>query len=225
MDLKQQQQEADRMLRCYSRPTIWPRQKLKVSFPSVVSVTGLTKFRTSLNNKSRSQWPRGLRRGSAAARLLGLWVRIPQEAWMFVSCECCVLSGRDLCDGLITRPEESYRLWCVVVCDLETSWMRRPWPTGGCCAKKQTTTNLTTKPSNKTVTKINQFWSLSPTVLRSVLGPYPPRCWVFETIENSNPTPKPPISRPVSWSSGQSFWLLNRRSRVRFPTLPWEFSL
>jgi len=29
-----------------------------------------------------------------------------------------VLSGRGLCDELITRPEESYRLWCVVVCDL-----------------------------------------------------------------------------------------------------------
>jgi len=32
-----------------------------------------------------------------------------------------MLSGRGLCDKLITRPEESYRLWCVVVCDLETS--------------------------------------------------------------------------------------------------------
>ena len=31
-----------------------------------------------------------------------------------------MLSGRGLCDELITRPEESYRLWCVVVCDLET---------------------------------------------------------------------------------------------------------
>ena len=38
---------------------------------------------------------------------------------MFVFCECCVLSGRGLCDELITRPEESYRLWCVVMCDLE----------------------------------------------------------------------------------------------------------
>jgi hypothetical protein len=38
---------------------------------------------------------------------------------MFVGCECCVLSVRDLCDRLITRPEESYRLLCVVVCDLE----------------------------------------------------------------------------------------------------------
>ena len=33
---------------------------------------------------------------------------------MFVCCACCVLSGRGLCDELITRPEESYRLWCVV---------------------------------------------------------------------------------------------------------------
>ena len=32
-----------------------------------------------------------------------------------------MFSGRGLCDDLITRPEESYRLWCVVVCDLETS--------------------------------------------------------------------------------------------------------
>jgi len=28
-----------------------------------------------------------------------------------------VLLGRGLCDGLITRPEESYWLWLVVVCD------------------------------------------------------------------------------------------------------------
>jgi hypothetical protein len=35
-----------------------------------------------------------------------------------VCCECCVMSGRSLCDELITRPEESYRLQCVVMCDL-----------------------------------------------------------------------------------------------------------
>jgi hypothetical protein len=29
--------------------------------------------------------------------------------------------GRGLCDKLITHPEESYHLWCIVVCDLETS--------------------------------------------------------------------------------------------------------
>jgi len=38
-----------------------------------------------------------------------------------------VLSGRGLCDELITRPEESYRLCCVVVCDLETSRMGGPY--------------------------------------------------------------------------------------------------
>jgi hypothetical protein len=39
--------------------------------------------------------------------------KIPLGAWMFVSCECCVLSDRGLCVELVTRPEESYRLWCV----------------------------------------------------------------------------------------------------------------
>jgi hypothetical protein len=38
---------------------------------------------------------------------------------MFVCCVCCVLSGTGLCVVLITSPEESYRLWCVVVCDHE----------------------------------------------------------------------------------------------------------
>ena len=79
----------------------------------------------------RSQWPRGLRRRSAATHLLRSWVWIPPGAWMFVCCECCVLSGRGLCDELIGHPEESYRLWCIVVCYLETSRMRRPWPVLG----------------------------------------------------------------------------------------------
>ena len=82
-------------------------------------------------SRRRSQWSRGLRRRSPAARLLRSWVRIPPGALIFVRCECCVPSGRCLCDELITRPKESYRLWCVVVCDLETSRMRRPWPALG----------------------------------------------------------------------------------------------
>ena len=56
-----------------------------------------------------------------------------------------VVSVVCLCDGLITRPEESYRLWRVVVCDQETSRMRRlkarygaveNTTTMGCNAKK-----------------------------------------------------------------------------------------
>ena len=49
------------------------------------------------------------------AFLLGLRVWIPQDSWMAVSCDCCVLSGRGLCFGLITRPQESYRAWCNCV--------------------------------------------------------------------------------------------------------------
>jgi hypothetical protein len=45
-----------------------------------------------------------------------------------------VFSGRGLCFGLITRPEESYRVWCVSESDREASIMRRPWPTMGCRA-------------------------------------------------------------------------------------------
>ena len=60
---------------------------------------------------------------SVAARLLGLRVRIMLYGCLF---EYCVLPGRDLCVGLITRAEESYRLWCVVVCDREASTLRRP---------------------------------------------------------------------------------------------------
>jgi hypothetical protein len=57
---------------------------------------------------------------SKATCLLILWVRIPSGVWMFFCCECCLLLGC-LCDELITRLEESYGLWYVVVCDLETS--------------------------------------------------------------------------------------------------------
>jgi len=63
----------------------------------------------------------------AAALLVRSWVRIPPGAWIFFCCECRVLSGRSQCDELITRLEESYRLCCVVVCDLETSRIGAPY--------------------------------------------------------------------------------------------------
>ena len=34
------------------------------------------------------------------------------QGCLSVSCECCVLSGRGLCVGLIACPEGSYRMWC-----------------------------------------------------------------------------------------------------------------
>ena len=36
-------------------------------------------------------------------------------------CLLFVLLCRGLCDELITRPEKTYRLWCFVMCYLETS--------------------------------------------------------------------------------------------------------
>ena len=101
-----------------------------------MTLTVLNVLTKSYSVLYRPQWPRGIRRGSAAARLLGLRVRIPPGAWMSVSCECC-LSGSGPCVGPITRPEESYRLWCVSACDREASILRRPWPTGSCRAMKK----------------------------------------------------------------------------------------
>ena len=54
--------------------------------------------------------------GRSPAEIMG---SSPTGVMDLVSVGCC--AGRGLCDGLITRPEESYRLWCVVVCDIETS--------------------------------------------------------------------------------------------------------
>ena len=67
----------------------------------------------------RPQWLRRLRRGSATARLQGLRVRIPPRARMSVSCECRVLSGREVSATGRSLDQKSYRVWCVWV------WSRR----------------------------------------------------------------------------------------------------
>jgi hypothetical protein len=82
----------------------------------------------SNGSSSRCQWLRAVRRGSSAFRLVGLRVRIPSGAWMFVSCECCVLSGRCLCVGLVTRSEEFFRVWCVYISVIVKPRERgKPW--------------------------------------------------------------------------------------------------
>ena len=78
----------------------------------------------------RPQWPCGLMRGSAAARLTGFRVRIPRVARISVFSKSCVLPGRGCWNKLITRPEESYPKWCIWV----GSWglnNERPWATKG----------------------------------------------------------------------------------------------
>jgi len=62
---------------------------------------------------------------------------------MSLSCECCVLSVRGLCDWPIPPSEESYRA-CVFVSVyyLETSTLRQPRPEYGCCATGGKNCNL-----------------------------------------------------------------------------------
>ena len=82
------------------------------------------RFYSCLNRRQwcRSQSPRSLRRGTATTRLLGLRVRILPGVYMSVSCGRCVLSGTGLFFGLITRPEESYRVWSVDNAEVLAHW-------------------------------------------------------------------------------------------------------
>jgi hypothetical protein len=97
----------------------------------------VTKFEGQHKNKIpyvksfRSQWPRGLRHGSAAARLHGLRVRIPPAGCLsLVSVVCCHVESSEAGWSLLQRsPTECG----VSECDREALLMRRPWPTTGCC--------------------------------------------------------------------------------------------
>ena len=62
-------------------------------------------------------------------------------AWMSLPCECCVLSGRGLCVGLITRPEGTTECG-VSECDSESWIMRRPLLTGCYCVMKNIVTPI-----------------------------------------------------------------------------------
>jgi len=65
-----------------------------VEINSVIAVHKSTEYRTM----GRSQRPRGLRRRSAAARLLGLWARIHPGPWMSVCCVVCC-QGEEYASG------------------------------------------------------------------------------------------------------------------------------
>jgi hypothetical protein len=78
-----------------------------------------------------------------------------------VCCECCVLSGRGLFYELITRPEESYRLWCDVVCDLETTNTKRLKPATGLWKIQQQWVVTPGKQTNKQLSSHKAKWLLS----------------------------------------------------------------
>jgi hypothetical protein len=55
--------------------------------------------------------------------------------------------------GPIPRPEESYRLWCVIVNVIGTLRMRRPWPALGCWATEEVPVWLRAKYFQELVTE------------------------------------------------------------------------
>jgi hypothetical protein len=54
-------------------------------------------------------WSKAWDCGNSVAGIAGLTL----AGGMVVCRECCGLSGRGVCVGLTTRPEGSYRGWCV----------------------------------------------------------------------------------------------------------------
>jgi len=111
---------------------------------------------------------------------------------MFVCCECCVLSGRGLCDGLITHPEKSYRLWRVVVCDQETSKTRRLKPATG-------------------LWKIQPQWVITPGKQTNKQTPFitPTKCIVLINTNNKGSSPKSfhksvPSTGRIKWHSSNN---------------------
>ena len=77
----------------------------------------------------RSHWQNGLRRGSVAARLLGLRVRIPPRASMFVFRVVCLRID-------VSATGRISPTYCgVTMCVVQTSRLRRPWPALGCWAR------------------------------------------------------------------------------------------
>jgi len=109
-------------------PVFKLKTETKISRPFTTSPTAVTRFSWPVTDvithsctRKKNPVPVPVATRSAAAHLLRLWVRIPPGVWMPLCCDCCVLSGIDCCDELITRPGESYHMWCVVVCDLEAS--------------------------------------------------------------------------------------------------------
>jgi hypothetical protein len=87
---------------------------------------------------SRSQWPRGIRRMSAAAWLLGSRVRIPLRALMVVTCVSmlsCV--GKSLCSGLIAWPDKFYDSSnCVIEKHYNPQYRRGQGSNVGCSARR-----------------------------------------------------------------------------------------
>ena len=94
-------------------------------------------FQPLILNQHRSQWTRGLKRGFAAARLLGLQVRIPSGTSMSASRKFCICYQVKVYATSWLLVQRSPIECGVSECVRKASIMRRPWPTRNCCAMKK----------------------------------------------------------------------------------------
>jgi hypothetical protein len=124
-----------------------------------------------------------------------------EKAWISVSCD---LSNRRLCDGPINRPEESYRLWRVTVCDQQTSRIRRPWPTFGCCARGKTWNGKSgdggmQRDAVDTVTSLSMF-AVSPKIYGQLIQEIT-KCITRKVVEEPIRSSVPQVSRTTIFLS------------------------
>ena len=111
-------------LKCHN---MWPKIALYCNREVTVSIAGLVV--EILIDFCPAQWPRGIRSRCAAARLLGLRVRIPPGARTSLSCACCLLSCRVLALGW-SLVQRSPTACDIPECDREVSIIRL-WTTRG----------------------------------------------------------------------------------------------
>ena len=115
--------QADRCLKCAFRWVTMAAFQTLVYTPTVILVPNLLQLPIPVAERS-NEWVCG--------RSLAGIVRSNPVGGMDVSLMSVVYCQvRGLCVEPIIRPEESYWLWCVVVCDLETTRRWKPWPALG----------------------------------------------------------------------------------------------
>ena len=110
-------------------------------------------------------WSQKLGRQAVGLRPLACWSYGFESRRRHGCCECCVLSGRGLCDGLITRPEESCRVWCVNVVPCNSTLLHLQWIGRRGQTKKERKRKKERKQSIKHVTKAGAGFSFIISVL------------------------------------------------------------
>jgi hypothetical protein len=95
---------------------------------------------------------------------------------MSVSCECCVLSGRGICDELVPRPEESYRVWCVSSVIVKPQTMRRPRLPRGCRGIEKTIIvsfrEFLTCPTSRRLFPLTRLAAVNSNTVSQFIYPY-----------------------------------------------------